>query len=288
MMALANAVVRHLDATAPLEIQSAIQNAIQYTHTKGSLGYPYVPKADYDKALSDYSLASQVAIPESGPKTLLSFFLQFRPSGQISALDDACNALRVLGEYAIADRIAYFASDEDLEEGDVPLTLESARGFLSFFEAVKSEGRISLTCSPEGWLCAVWRFADERRASLWFLDSHRVMFSAIDAAGNFIEIDGGSEVGGSRQIMAKLVETGLFTWNLDKMIGKNSTTTTMLPDIVVNEILAKMGRQRMMRFYSGLPVMNATFPQTGWSILIHQTDDSSSTASSGHYGENSL
>ena len=54
----------------------------------------------------------------------------------------------------LADRIAYFASDADLDDGDVPVTLESALGFLAFFGAVESpDGTESLTCSPEGGFC---------------------------------------------------------------------------------------------------------------------------------------
>ena len=42
--------------------------------------------------------------------------------------------------FDLADRIAYFSSDVDLDDGDVPVTLESALGFLAFFGAVESEG----------------------------------------------------------------------------------------------------------------------------------------------------
>lgn len=276
MVTLSSIATDSLDSSAP-----SISGEAEYKRAKNVTPYHVVVKSGDDNFLADCLKLNQVTIPESGPQIRLSFPLPFRAGGQITTLDEVCNALRLWDEYAMADRIAYFASDEDLEEGDVPLTLASACGFLSFFEMVKSDGRISLTCSPEGWLCVVWRFSDERRASLWFLDTYLVMFSATDAAGNFIEIDGGSEVGSARQVMAKLVETGLFTWNLDRMSSRNFPITTMLPDIVANEILAKMGHQWMERFYSAL--MNPTFPQTGWSIFIHQTDNSSLMASSSHY-----
>ena len=53
-----------------------------------------------------------------------------------SAIDDVCGVLRGWGRHDLARRIACFASDEDLEDGDVPVTLDSARGFLEFFSAV--------------------------------------------------------------------------------------------------------------------------------------------------------
>lgn len=272
MATLSNIVADLLDSSAP-----SINQETGYNRAKNVAHQHLVLKSGDAKFLADHLNLKQVGMPESGPKIRLSF--PFRAGGQITTLDEVCNALRLRGEYAIAERIAYFASDEDLEEGDVPLTLASACGFLAFFETVKSEGRISLTCSPEGWLCAVWRFSDERRASLWFQDTYHVMFSATDAAGNFVEIDGGSEVGSTRKVMAKLVETGLFAWNSDKMSSRNFPITTMLPDIVANEISEKMGRQWMERFYSELT--NPTFPQTGWSIFTNPIDHSKSTASFG-------
>lgn len=274
MVTLSNIAMAFLDSPAPPTSQETV-----YNRAKNVAPHHLALKSGDDNFLVDCLKLNQVTIPESGPRYRLSVPLPFRPGGQITTLDEVGNALRLRDEYAIADRIAYFASDEDLEEGDVPLTLASACGFLAFFETVESEGRISLTCSPEGWLCAVWRFSDERRATLWFLDTYRVMFSATDAAGNFIEIDGGSEVGSTRKVMAKLVETGLFAWNMDKMSSRNFPITTMLPGIVANEILEKMGRQWMERFYSGL--MNPTFPQTGWSTFTNPIDHSKSTASFG-------
>ena len=274
MVTLPSTTINPLDSSAPTMLQGA-----EYSRAKNVAAHRVVLKSGDDDFLADCLKLNLVTIPESGNKIPVSSPLPFRPGGQITTLDEVGNALRLRDEYAIADRITYFASDEDLEEGDVPLTLASACGFLSFFETVKSEGRISLTCSPEGWLCAVWRFSDERRASLWFLDTYQVMFSATDAAGNFVEIDGGSEVGSTRKVMAKLVETGLFAWNMDKMSSKNYPITTMLPGIVANEISEKMGRQWMERFYSGL--MNPTFPQTGWSTFTNPIDHSKSTASFG-------
>ena len=278
MMTRSNAVVDSLDSTTPF----ASQETVQYNRMIGMTGYPFVSNAGGNNFLEDYW--NQGVVLEIVAKILSAFPSQFQARGQIFALDDVSNILRVWGEYPLADRIAYFASDEDLEEGDIPVTLESACGFLAFFGAVKSDGRISLTCSPEGWLCAVWRFSDERRASLWFLDTGRVMFSATDAAGNFIEIDGGSEVASSRKVMAKLVETGLFTWNLDRLSSKNFHTTTMLPGIAASGIWPKMEPQWMERFYSRMMLERITSPQTGLSASIPQTGDSRLTASFDPYG----
>ena len=140
------------------------------------------------------------------------------PPNALAALHsvaDVCAVLRAWNRPDLAHRLAYFASDEDLDDGDVPLTLESALGFLAFFGAVESEGSIDVTCSQEGWLCVGWRFDDERNAALWFLDSDRIMFTANDASGRFIDILGGGKITTRPVLWDKLVQEGLFTWHKD-------------------------------------------------------------------------
>ena len=220
----------------------------------------------------------QAAVSDSYARMLSSRPLSPDEMKHIRTVSDVCNVLRVWSEDDLAARIAYFASDEDLEDEDIPITDESACGFLSFFGAVKSEGRVSLTCSPEGWLCALWRFSDERRASLWFLDVNRVMFAATNANGDFIEIDGGGDVGNSQEVMTKLIEAGLLTWDLDMPNSGSFHPFTMSHDTVVSGLLPKMDYQQRMRFYSERTKMNVTFPPTGWNTSTPQTDDSRLTA----------
>ena len=150
------------------------------------------------------------------------------PSPQ--TIPEICAALEKQGHPDLAQRIAYFASDEDLEEGDAPVTLESALGFWEFFSAVESEGRRGLTCSSEGWLCGSWDFPDVRGATLWFLDSQSVMFAAKGANGKFIKIAGVGETGSRQTVVEKLVEAGLFYWRPKSPVRKNSQKVTMSPD----------------------------------------------------------
>lgn len=276
-MTPSNAVVDFGNSTTVHEIQEAVQ----YNRMICMARHLCAIKTDDNKFLVDW--LNQMIRLKSGSQILPEFSLPLHRRGQISTIGDICSVLRTRGEYSLADRIAYFASDEDLEAEDVPLTLESARGFLAFFSAVKSESRVSLTCSPEGWLCALWRFPDERRASLWFLNDNHVMFSAIDAAEKFIELDSGAEVGSLVEVMAKLVQAGLFTWHLNTLPGKNFLTTTMWRDIAESEILPKTEHQQMMRFYSGSILESVTSPQTGLSVFIHQTGNSRSTTSFNPY-----
>ena len=146
-----------------------------------------------------------------------------------ATLDEIGAALMARGCPALARRLAYFASDADLEPGDVPLTLASALGFWSFFRRVDSEGRAFTGCSPEGWLCVEWDFDDPRLVSLWFVDDQQVRFAAKGADGQWVKVDGGNA--GSLAVVAeKLVEAGLFQWHQETADGKNWQLGTMSPD----------------------------------------------------------
>ena len=152
----------------------------------------------------------------------------------IPTIAGVCAVLRGWGRPDLADRIAYFASDADLDDGDVPVTLDSALGFLAFFGAVASpDGTESLTCSPEGWILSVWRFPDQRRISLWFVDGDTVMFAIRKADGRFVlDLNNGSETASRAYITAKLLETEeWFTWYSDKPAAANSPTRIMSPAI---------------------------------------------------------
>lgn len=128
----------------------------------------------------------------------------------LASVAEVCEVLRAWGYPELAERLAYFASDADLDNGDVPLTLESARGFLAFFGDVESEGQVDLTCSQEGWLCAGLRFEDQRNAALWFMDADKVMFTATNRDGKFVNIRGGSKTTTTKTIMRKLAVEGLL------------------------------------------------------------------------------
>ena len=152
----------------------------------------------------------------------------------IPTVAGVCAVLRGWGRPDLADRIAYFASDADLDDGDVPLTLASAVGFLAFFGAVESaDGTESLTCSPEGWLLSVWRFPDLRRISLWFMDCDTVMFAIRKADGKFVlDLNNGSEIASRDFITEQLLQSEeWFTWYRDSQAASNLPPRTMSPDI---------------------------------------------------------
>ena len=131
-----------------------------------------------------------------------------------TTIDEVCATLTDRGYPDLARRVAYFASDEDLEEGDVPLTFESACGFLELFAGVEWSCQLGLACSPEGWLVGEWRFPDQRRASVWFIDAERVMFTAKNKNGDFVVAGGEGNLTDGPTLAKALVQEGLFSWRL--------------------------------------------------------------------------
>lgn len=130
-----------------------------------------------------------------------------------AAISEISAGLRRMGEGALADRLEYLASDEDLDTGECPATAESARGFFALFAAIESESQVTLGCSPEGWILAEWRqFPDQRCVGIWFLDSDRVLFSGDDKDGELLKIEQRNQVVERSSVTRSLVEHGLFIW----------------------------------------------------------------------------
>ena len=148
-----------------------------------------------------------------------------------ATIAEICAALEQQGHPDLARRIAYFASDEDLEEGDAPVTLESVLGFWEFFQAVESDTRVELGCSTEGVICADWRFDDLRITAIWFLDREKVRFAAREGNGQWLDLDDSGDTGLLAELAAKLVEAGLFAWRLKHPDKWSSNLTTTLLDI---------------------------------------------------------
>ena len=147
----------------------------------------------------------------------------------LSSIPEACDVLRAWGHPDLADRLAYLASDADLDDGDRPANLESARGFLAFFGAIESaEGRVDLGTSWDGTICADWRFPDERIVAVWFVDGERVRYSACKSDGRFIDLGRDYTTASDVYHLARrLVDMKeWFTWFRGNPVGANSRHPT--------------------------------------------------------------
>ncbi len=150
---------------------------------------------------------------------------------QPHTIQEICAALAEGGREDLARRIVYFASAEDLEEGDAPVTVESVLGFWEFFKAVdalEASCLIDLACSPDGCISAVWRYPDERRACVWFVNVDDTRVAATDAQGEFIDFDYDDAVN-REKVAKKLVEAGLLKWRPEASKGKTLLPNTTLP-----------------------------------------------------------
>ena len=144
----------------------------------------------------------------------------------ISSVAGVCAVLRGWGRPDLADRIAYFASDADLDDGDVPVTLESALGFLALFGAVDSDGHLELACFPEGWISAEWYFDDVRIATITLLSRSRVMFAARRSDGRFTDFGMHGEYGDRKAVTENMVAAGILKWHKVNQITANYQIAT--------------------------------------------------------------
>ena len=223
----------------------------------------------------------QVITSPSSPRSF-SFSLPFDSIDAITDVVQVSEWLRHWHEDKLAERIEYFASDQDLEDDEVALTVDSAKDFLSFLNLVHTTAQISLTCSPEGWLCASWKFSDDRRATLWFRGSRQIAVVAIDRAGEYVDLEDGKEIGPLDEVVLKLVEAGLFKWRpSQRTVESLSTEATMWHANIVAAELVKIMLPRQMFFYSeqAMPeLMRNSYQRIGSSTFPRMIDSSSSPA----------
>ena len=144
----------------------------------------------------------------------------------IGSTAEVCDILRAWGRPDLAARIAYFASDEDLDDDECPVTLDSARDFLALFGAIDADAKLELACSPEGWISAEWYFGDARIATIHLWDSGRAMFAARRADGRFTDFGIGSEYADLPTIMANMVAAGILKWYQHNRKAENSRLAT--------------------------------------------------------------
>ena len=114
--------------------------------------------------------------------------------------------LQEMGEAELAERLEYLASEADLDPGESAATDASARGFFEFFTSLGCDSKVGLACSQEGWIVGEWRwFPDERRVGIWFIDSQRIRFSALDKNGDFVDIEERNKITERTVVTPKMV-----------------------------------------------------------------------------------
>lgn len=106
-------------------------------------------------------------------------FFESLKNHQPDSIEEIIEHINRLGYLGCSERIAFLNNTDDLEEGELPLCLESAKGFLLFFTQFDVLGEPVLGLFPEGTLSAGWRLAENKHLLVEPLDSQNASFALI-------------------------------------------------------------------------------------------------------------
>ena len=146
------------------------------------------------------------------------------------SIDEVIATINAMGEYRIAARLEYLASDDLLEDGDVPISLPVCAGFLDFLFHFTNDAYLNLTCA-KGWLCTEWDFPDGSSVVLWFFDRDSARVTVFDGGGKVVDINAGQRVRDRRTIMNNLRQAEYFSWRNTHSTEVNSRPMTISPAI---------------------------------------------------------
>lgn len=129
-----------------------------------------------------------------------------------SSFEEVVTFLDYQGFDKCAERLIYLHSADDLEEGDEPLTLESAQGFVHLIEDFKDLGEPLLGLFSEGTLSVEWRIADDKHLLIEPLDSENASFALIGPSSKRGDKFRLNERGKITDIINTLQKNGVTQW----------------------------------------------------------------------------
>lgn len=122
----------------------------------------------------------------------------------LSSFEGVVATLQAKGFGKSAARLIDLRFADDLEEGDKPLSLESARGFVKLMCNFQKLGEPMIGIFPRGTLAVEWRIADDKHLLVQPLDGERATFAFIGPAdsesGSRYRLNG-------RGTIAKVIDT---------------------------------------------------------------------------------
>lgn len=122
----------------------------------------------------------------------------------LSSFEGVVATLQSKGFGKSAARLVDLRFADDLEEGDEPLSLESARGFVKLMCNFQKLGEPRIGIFPRGTLAVEWRIADDRHLLVQPLDGERATFAFIGPADS--DSSGRYHLNG-RGTIAKVIDT---------------------------------------------------------------------------------
>lgn len=133
-----------------------------------------------------------------------AYSAESRDWNESAIFDDLLRSLKRRGFGACAARLVDLRFADDIEEGDEPLSLESARGFVKLMCNFQKLGEPMLGIFPRGTLAVEWRIADDKHLLVQPLDGERATFAFIGPADG----DSGSRYRlNGRGAIAKVIDT---------------------------------------------------------------------------------
>ena len=111
-----------------------------------------------------------------------------------------------------AHTIDYLRFADDLEEGDKPLTLKSAMGFVALMQKFSDLGEPMIGLFSEGTLSAEWRIADDKHLLIEPLDSNKASFALIGPSnepGKQFRLNGRGTI---TEVIGTLRKQGVDQW----------------------------------------------------------------------------
>ncbi len=110
--------------------------------------------------------------------------LEIRKDNQTDSIEEIIEHIDRLGYPECSERIDFLNNTDNIEEGELPLSLESAKGFLLFFTQFNVLGEPVLGLFPKGTLSVGWRLADNKHLLVEPLDSQNASFALIGPSYN--------------------------------------------------------------------------------------------------------
>lgn len=136
------------------------------------------------------------------------YFVQTAPAVlspiDLSSFEGVVATLQSKGFGKSAVRLINLRFADDLEEGDEPLSLESARGFVKLMCNFQKLGEPMIGIFPRGTLAVEWRIADDKHLLVQPLDGECATFALIGPADG--ESGGRYRLNG-RGTIAKVIDT---------------------------------------------------------------------------------
>lgn len=129
-----------------------------------------------------------------------------------SSFEKVIEALKLCGFTESAKYIAYLHSGDDLEEGDKPLTLESAIGFVTLMQNFRDLGEPMIGLFSKGTISAEWRIANDKHLLIEPLDADKASFAFIGPSnepGKQFRLNGRGTI---MEIISTLRKHGVDQW----------------------------------------------------------------------------